>query len=106
MSSDVRYSPSASEGTATGSSRTPSVRNGVTTTAGGAGRVMAIVIIVLTVGAACVWSLVGLRQLTSSTARENTEHLVHAHKTFESIRVRTLENLQAHARVMVEDPRL
>jgi len=106
MSSDVRYSPSASEGTATGSSRTPSVRNGVTTTAGGAGRVMAIVIIVLTVGAACVWSLVGLRQLTSSTARENTEHLVHAHKTFESIRARTLENLQAHARVMVEDPRL
>ena len=105
MSSDVRYSPSASEGAATGSSRTPSVRNGVTTS-GGAGRVMAIVVIVLTVGAAAVWSLVGLRQLTSSIARENTEHLEHARKTFESMRSRTLENLRAHARVMVEDPRL
>lgn len=105
MSSEVRYS-SSSEGAATGSSRTPSVRNGVTTTSGGAGRVMALIVIVLTAGAACVWSLVGLRQLTSSIARENTEHLEHARKTFESMRARTLENLRAHARVMVEDPRL
>jgi hypothetical protein len=106
MSSEVRYSPSGNEGVAAGSSRASGVRNGVTTASAGAGRTMAIIVIVLTTAVAAVWSLVGLRQLTSSIARENTEHLEHARKTFESMRARTLENLRAHARVMVEDPRL
>jgi hypothetical protein len=106
MSSEVRYSPSSNEAVATGSSRSAGVRNGVTTASAGAGRAMAIVVIVLTTAVATVWSLVGLRQLTSSIARENTEHLDRARKTFDSMRARTLDNLGAHARVMVEDPRL
>lgn len=62
--------------------------------------------IILTVGLASVWSFATLRQLSSSIAREGIEHLDHARSTFDAIRARTFDNLRAHCRVMVEDPRL
>jgi len=60
----------------------------------------------LTVGLAAVWAAVTLRQLSATIVHEGAEHLEHARITFESIRIRTVENLRGHARVMVEDPRL
>lgn len=72
----------------------------------GNGRATVLIVIALTAGVAAVWSLVALRQLTSSVARENTDHLDRARKTFDAMRSRTLENLRALSRVMVEDPRL
>jgi hypothetical protein len=67
---------------------------------------MLVVVIVLTAGVAAVWSLVALRQLTSSIAVEGATHLERARRTFETTRSRTLDNLRGYARVMVEDPRL
>lgn len=67
---------------------------------------MSLVIIVLTVGVAAVWSLVALHQLSSSVVRESAAHLDRAHKTFDQTRARLLDSLRAQARVMVEDPRL
>lgn len=73
---------------------------------GGASLVMWILVTTLTIGLALVWSVITLQQLSSSIARESTEHLARARLAFDSIRTRTLENLRAHCRVMVEDPRL
>jgi hypothetical protein len=67
---------------------------------------MSIVIIVLTVGVATVWSLVALHQLSASIARESASHLDHARRAFELTRARKLDSLRALSRVMVEDPRL
>lgn len=67
---------------------------------------MSIVIIVLTVGVATVWSLVAQHQLEASIARECAMHLDHARRAFELTRSRRLEFLRAQARVLVEDPRL
>jgi hypothetical protein len=72
----------------------------------GAGLVTWILVTGLTIGLALVWSVVTLRQLSSSIARESTEHLARARVAFDSIRARTLDNLRAHCRVLVEDPRL
>jgi hypothetical protein len=62
-------------------------------------------VVVLTVGLASVWSLTALRQLSAAIARDGADHLAHAQATFDAIRARTLDNLRAHCRVMVEDPR-
>lgn len=67
---------------------------------------MSIVIIVLTVGVATVWSLVAQHQLEASIARESAMHLDHARRAFELTRARRLDFLRAQARVLVEDPRL
>ena len=67
---------------------------------------MSLVIVMLTVGVAVVWSLVALHQLSSSIVHESATHLDHARRTFDLARARTLDSLQAQARVMVEDPRL
>src|SRR5690349_13526612 len=108
MSSDVRSSPAASPSLATSTSRTNGTRPGVTghDVPSSTGRVMALLIIVLGVGLASVWSLVALRQLSSSIVRESSSHLDRARRTFELTRTRTLDSLRAQARVMVEDPRL
>jgi hypothetical protein len=70
------------------------------------GRAMSVVIVVLTVGVAAVWSMVALHQLSSSIVHETTTNLDHARRTFDLTRSRTLDSLQSQARVMVEDPRL
>src|SRR5262249_12418101 len=108
MSSDVRSSPAASQGLATSSSRTNGTRPGVTShdAPSSTGRVMSLLIIVLSVGLAAVWSLVALRQLSTSIVRESSTHLDRARRTFDLTRARTLDSLRAQARVMVEDPRL
>lgn len=71
------------------------------------GRVLlGLLVIVLTVGLGVVWSFVAQRQLAASIAIESTEHLEHAHKAYEIARTRVQASLQAHCRVLVEDPRL
>jgi hypothetical protein len=67
---------------------------------------MSVVIIVLTVGVAAVWSLVAQHQMSAAIARESATHLDHARRTFDHARARRLDALRAQARVMVEDPRL
>jgi hypothetical protein len=67
---------------------------------------MSIVIIVLTIGVAVVWSLAAMRQLSSSIVRETAGHLDRARRTFDLTRARTVDFLRAQARVMVEDSRL
>jgi hypothetical protein len=67
---------------------------------------MSVVIVMLTVAAAVVWSLVALKQLSSSIVRESVAHLERAHRTFDVTRARNLDSLRTQARVMVEDPRL
>jgi hypothetical protein len=66
----------------------------------------ALAVIALTVGAASVWSFVALRQLSAAIARDGGAQLGRARAAFDAIRARTLDNLRAHCRVMVEDPRL
>lgn len=73
---------------------------------GWGGAVTAVAVIALTVGLASVWSFTALRQLASSNAIAGAEQLGHARATFDAIRARALDNLRAHCRVMVEDPRL
>jgi len=108
MSSDVRSTPAASQSLATSLSRTTGSRGAPTgyDAPTSTGRLMSIVIIVLTVGVATVWSLVALHQLSASVARESASHLDHARRAFELTRARRLDSLRALARVMVEDPRL
>lgn len=72
----------------------------------GTGRVMSILVIAITLGVAAVWSVVALRQLSSSIARETTERLIRARGAFDLLRARTVDNLRAHCRMMAEDPRL
>lgn len=71
-----------------------------------AGRVIAVVIVLLMLGAAAVWTLVALHQLSASIVRETEAHLDRARRTFDLTRARTLDALRVQARVMVEDPRL
>lgn len=72
----------------------------------GPGLVTWIAVLALTIGLALVWSVVTLRQLSSSLAREGAGHLIRARLAFDSIRTRTLDNLRTQCRVLVEDPRL
>ena len=108
MSSDVRSSPAVNPGVATGTPFVGGLRNPETShrVPRGARRLMSVVILALTTGVAAVWSSVALRQLHSSIAHESADHLESARKTFDSTRSRTLDNLRAQSRVMVEDPRL
>src|ERR1043165_10255323 len=97
MSSDVRSAPVAGQSLATSLSRTTGARgdapgHGAPTSTG---RLMSIVIIVLTVGVATVWSLVALHQLSASVARESASHLDHARRAFELTRARRLDSLRA-----------
>jgi hypothetical protein len=105
--SDVRSSPAAGPSFATPQSRATG-RGGVTSHGEptSSGRAMSIVIILLTLGVAVVWSLAAMRQLSSSIVRETAVHLDRARRTFDLTRSRTVEFLSAQARVMVEDPRL
>src|SRR5262249_33800105 len=59
-----------------------------------------------TTGAAAVWSLVALEQLSSSVSTESVLHVDRARKTFDLTRLRTVDSLRSLSRVMVEDPRL
>jgi hypothetical protein len=72
----------------------------------GTSLVVSAAVIVIAVGVAAVWSFAAWRQLAASIAQESTDHLEHARATFSSVRARTLDNLRAQCRVMVEDPRL
>lgn len=72
-----------------------------------AGRILlGLVVVLLTVGLGVVWTFVAQRQLEASIALESTDHLEHAQKAFEIARARVQASLQAHCRVLVEDPRL
>ena len=105
--SDVRSSPAAGPSFATHGSRTTG-RGGVTSHGEptSSGRAMSVVIILLTLGVAVVWSLAAMRQLSSSIVRETAVHLDRARRAFDLTRSRTVEFLRAQARVMAEDPRL
>jgi hypothetical protein len=107
MTRDGRTSPSVDQGIATD---TPPVIGrriaGALHRVSRGARAMSLLVLALTTGVAAVWSSVAQRQLTASIARESADHLEHARRTFQSTRSRTLDNLRAHARVMVEDPRL
>lgn len=67
---------------------------------------IAIVVIVLAVGLASVWTFVARDQLATSISQETSQHLIAARKAFDSMREQTQTNLTAHCRVLVEDPRL
>jgi hypothetical protein len=94
--------------TVTGTRRAAGSHSGVMAHSprGSAGRAMSAAVIVLAVGVAAVWSFVARRQLSTSIAQEAADHLEHARVAFQAFRMRTLDNLRAHCRVMVEDPRL
>src|SRR5687768_4042998 len=61
---------------------------------------------ILTLGLAGMWSFIAQQQLESSLVTESQQHLNSAHKAFSYARARVQAELQAHCRVMVEDPRL
>ena len=69
-----------------------------------------VIVIVLTVGLASVWTFVAQRELhtavTATATARDSETLVHARKSFELVRSRIQESLESQCRVMVEDPRL
>jgi hypothetical protein len=65
-----------------------------------------MLVTLIAAGVAVVWSLVALRQLSSSIAHDGTRQLERARVAFDSIRARTIDNLRAHCRILVEDPRL
>src|SRR5688572_21646352 len=65
-----------------------------------------LVVIVLTVGIASVWTFVARRQLTSAAILEATDHLGNAREAFSIAIARQQAELQSHCRVLVEDPRL
>ena len=67
---------------------------------------LAVVVIVLAVGMASVWTVVARDQLKISTVAETSDHLIAARKAFDALRVQTQANLAASCRVLVEDPRL
>src|SRR5262249_22566505 len=64
------------------------------------------VVTVLTTGLAAVWSLVALRQLSSSIAEDSARHLERARVAFDAFRARTHDHLRGQCRILVEDPRL
>jgi hypothetical protein len=89
-----------------GSPRTASRAGARRVGRGDARRVMSVVVVVLTMSVATVWSFATLRQLGAAIERESADHLGHALAAFASTRARTLDDLRTHCRVMVEDPRL
>jgi Double sensory domain of two-component sensor kinase len=70
------------------------------------GRVLPVLVSVLVLGLATVWTFAALRQLAASIAQDADDHLDRARATFQALRARTLDGLRALCRVMVEDPRL
>jgi hypothetical protein len=97
-------------------SRAVTAGDGVVTTGGrnviatgqrkGGRLVFFLIVALLTVGLAAVWSFVAQRQLTTAVATQQAEGLVHARKSFELVRSTIQANLESQCRVMVEDPRL
>jgi len=67
---------------------------------------VAIVVIVLAVGAASAWTFVARDQLRSAVLEEASHHLVSARKAFDALRAQTRTGLSVSCRVLVEDPRL
>jgi hypothetical protein len=67
---------------------------------------LGIVILVLAVGMAAVWTFVTREKLAGAVRDETEQQLVSARKAFEALRAQTQTNLSAHCRVLVEDPRL
>lgn len=65
-----------------------------------------VVVVLLTVGLAAVWSFVAQRHLATAITSQQSENLVHARKSFELVRSRIQEDLESQCRVLVEDPRL
>lgn len=67
----------------------------------------ALAVIVLTVGLAGVWTVLARRELAAArVVPPPTAELDLAHKGFATLRVRSQATLEAHCRVMAEDPRL
>jgi hypothetical protein len=95
----VGSSPGASV-PAVGAKPTSQVRNR------GGRKLFAVAVLALTVGMASVWTFIALQQLQSSIAADARGDLDIARKSFETLRERAQANLQAHCRVLVEDPRL
>lgn len=67
---------------------------------------VALVVIVLAVGLATVWTIIARDQLRVSLVGETSDHLMAGRKAFDAARGQTQTNLAAHCRVLVEDPRL
>lgn len=67
---------------------------------------LGIVILVLAVGAATVWTLVARDQLRSAVVDETAQRITSARKAFDALRAQSQTNLSAACRVLVEDPRL
>jgi hypothetical protein len=65
-----------------------------------------IVVLVLTVGLASVWTFVAQQQLAKAIAQETGSLIDIARRSFDTLRAQTHAALQAHCRVLVEDPRL
>jgi hypothetical protein len=67
---------------------------------------LAIIVLVLGVGIASVWTVIVRQQLNASIVDEASQHVLSARKAFDNLRDQTQQNLTAHCRVLVEDPRL
>jgi type II secretory pathway pseudopilin PulG len=67
---------------------------------------LGIVILVLAVSMAAVWTFVTRSQLSSAVRDQTSQQLLLARKAFDALRTQTQTNLSAHCRVLVEDPRL
>ena len=65
-----------------------------------------LIVVVLTVGLAAVWSFVAQRQLATSIAAQQAGDVTPARKSFALVRSVIQDNLESQCRVMVEDPRL
>lgn len=65
-----------------------------------------LLVVLLTVGLAAMWSLIAQRELDMSAVAERATALDRARATFDSTRARSQEALRALTRLLVEDPRL
>lgn len=67
---------------------------------------LAIIVVLLGVGIATVWTVIVREQLRSALVDEASQHVMSARKAFDNLREQTQQNLTAQCRVLVEDPRL
>ena len=67
---------------------------------------LVILVLLLGVGMASVWTVIARKQLSGAVVAEASDGLISARKAFAALRSQTQVNLAAHCRVLVEDPRL
>lgn len=67
---------------------------------------LAVIVIILGVGAATAWTVLARNHLDTSIVDETAQHVLSARRAFDGLRAQTQANLTAHCRVLVEDPRL